>query len=626
MKFLHFTTILLSAIVTNSAKAASSIRGSNIDNHRVLENDQDLPFYLKEIEYDPEDSRPGQSGNRGPDRTLNVGTPDGKFYEIKNSQGSAWADGLTSGYDHVKIPRGAIMSDGTIDMKGKSPAVVPGKGLGLFGRNLQDDADERTPEQERNLSELRRHLQTDNKTVLAVKVVGNDGTYSNTPAYLSNKVFGTGGDTVNLKSQYTACSHGKLNFDPMVNRDMNSNPQDGTTGIVDGVVTIKVNNNVAESDAVFRNAVTAKIKAVFGTDAYNLADHVMYCLPPNVMGGIAYAYINSWNSVYSNQWCDYLSTQMHEIGHNLGYAHANEGGSYKDQTGMMGYSYSQDNGPIMCFNAAKSWQTGWYSDKAEVVDPSAGNCFEQDVYGISDYSEGVAQVVLVKINDSSATDFYVNFNRKNGINSGTVEGGNQVTVVRQGNEGTSYSESELMTKMSAGGTWTQTIDGKSMTVRVLSISTSGTHFARIRISENDASCTPATPPPTVNPTPNPTKFPTLPPVPTPPPTDIPTPSPTTPAPTPAPTNPPPTKAPTPLPTPSPTTAPPTPAPTTSSPTPSPTTGAPTTAAPTKFPTPQPTNPPTATFDCSVLWGGACSKANGGNTCVWGGGNRGCSKK
>ena len=67
-----------------------------------------------------------------------------------------------------------------------------------------------------------------------------------------------------------------------------------------------------------RNAVTAALNAQFGVTSPNqLADHVMYCLPAGTMEGIAYAYINSWNSVYSNQWCTYVSAQMHEIGHNL---------------------------------------------------------------------------------------------------------------------------------------------------------------------------------------------------------------------------------------------------------------------------------------------------------------------
>ena len=39
---------------------------------------------------------------------------------------------------------------------------------------------------------------------------------------------------------------------------------------------------------------------------------------------------------------------------NFNYAHSNEGAStYADQSGMMGYSYGQDEGPIMCFNAGK---------------------------------------------------------------------------------------------------------------------------------------------------------------------------------------------------------------------------------------------------------------------------------
>ena len=40
----------------------------------------------------------------------------------------------------------------------------------------------------------------------------------------------------------------------------------------------------------------------FGTAAQTLADHVMYCLPPGTMGGIAYAGVYSWYSVYSDNW------------------------------------------------------------------------------------------------------------------------------------------------------------------------------------------------------------------------------------------------------------------------------------------------------------------------------------
>lgn len=39
--------------------------------------------------------------------------------------------------------------------------------------------------------------------------------------------------------------------------------------------------------------------------------------------------------------------------------HSGEGSDeYDDKSGMMGYSYSGDDIPVMCFNNAKNWQIG----------------------------------------------------------------------------------------------------------------------------------------------------------------------------------------------------------------------------------------------------------------------------
>jgi len=39
---------------------------------------------------------------------------------------------------------------------------------------------------------------------------------------------------------------------------------------------------------------------------------------------------------------------MHEIGHNLGFRHSGEGAEgYGDRSGIMGYSYYEDEGPVM---------------------------------------------------------------------------------------------------------------------------------------------------------------------------------------------------------------------------------------------------------------------------------------
>jgi hypothetical protein len=65
---------------------------------------------------------------------------------------------------------------------------------------------------------------------------------------------------------------------------------------------------------------------------------------------------------------------------------------------MMGYSYGYDDFPVMCFNATKSWQTKWYSLKSiVVVDPSMADCFEKNVYGITDYGSTASSKVLVKM-------------------------------------------------------------------------------------------------------------------------------------------------------------------------------------------------------------------------------------
>jgi hypothetical protein len=111
------------------------------------------------------------------------------------------------------------------------------------------------------------------------------------------------------------------------------------------------------------------------------------------------------------------------------FKHSQEGGaSYEDQSGIMGYSYSNDEGPQFCFNAAKSYQSQWYSNKTVIVTPGAAgeNCFIGDLHGIADYALESASHVLLKVNDAkNDMDYYVMYNAAKGITSGTQEGQNQ---------------------------------------------------------------------------------------------------------------------------------------------------------------------------------------------------------
>jgi len=169
----------------------------------------------------------------------------------------------------------------------------------------------------------RRLAVTGTRSVLVVRIEAADATTGFSEAALSDSVFGTSGDAVNLKSQFTACSHDVLNF------------QEATgTGIIGGATTVTVSTSTSEGDSAMRNAATTALNDKFGVSSpTQIADHVMYCLPPATMTGIAYAGVYSWYSVYRNEWCNYVSVQLHEIGHNIGFGHSWDGNTeYADQS------------------------------------------------------------------------------------------------------------------------------------------------------------------------------------------------------------------------------------------------------------------------------------------------------
>jgi hypothetical protein len=245
--------------------------------------------------------------------TANVELPDGKVYEVYNAQ-YGWEYDLTSGTDVVRIPEGTIIySNGKMNVGGKM----------LSKANKQQSEEEEEEEEEngfvrrRNLQRSRRNLQGGTRTVLAVRVIVDDGTYNHTDrAGLSDDVFGNGVDPVNLKSQFAACSYNQLKFDKAPNKNVlgSVTPNDGTTSISNGVVDIRVYHPKSAGGNIVRNAVTDEINRVFGVDRPDdLADHVMYCMPGEVIDALAYAYVGGWNSVYSNKWCNFVSVQLHEV-------------------------------------------------------------------------------------------------------------------------------------------------------------------------------------------------------------------------------------------------------------------------------------------------------------------------
>jgi hypothetical protein len=126
---------------------------------------------------------------------------------------------------------------------------------------------------------------------------------------------------------------------------------------------------------------------------------------------------------------------MHEIGHNMNLMHAGQGTlEYGDQSGMMGYSYSQNGAPKMCFNAAKSSDLGWYDDRRLELDPITEGSNLVKLVGLADYASTVEgeHAVILKIEHAGTTDLYLTYNRATGVNSGTKEFQNEVNVVQGG--------------------------------------------------------------------------------------------------------------------------------------------------------------------------------------------------
>ena len=240
--------------------------------------------------------------------------PSGMIYEIpeidekfieENFEGGNFVSGETE----ITFPGGAFIdkSDQTISSAGRLGGLVLTK-----KKNIPTDR--------RNLAAV-----TGDKTVLVVRVIATDGSTTANMAQLSDSVFGTDGDTVNLKLQYSDCSQEQLNIIPAVR-----------SGITNGVITVNVDVSTSQGDNIMRNAIFSALNTKFGVShPRQIANHGMYCLPQGTMKGIAYAVTNGWMSVYNDHWCGYVSAQLHEIGHNLNLGHSNENGTYRDQSCMV---------------------------------------------------------------------------------------------------------------------------------------------------------------------------------------------------------------------------------------------------------------------------------------------------
>jgi uncharacterized protein YjlB len=124
----------------------------------------------------------------------------------------------------------------------------------------------------------------------------------------------------------------------------------------------------------------------------------------------------------------------------------------------------------MCFDGFKSYVLGWYSDKTAIVNPSTNGRWTGKLTAFVDYASDAATTVLIKVGQA-----HLLFNRQKGMNSGTREKGDQVTVTNGNKAGRqSWNVGGL------GKGQTATVDG--VVIEVCSMGqTQDTDFAEVSI-------------------------------------------------------------------------------------------------------------------------------------------------
>ena len=115
------------------------------------------------------------------------------------------------------------------------------------------------------------------KKVFVIRADAPDASTSSSIDEISDKVFGTYGDILNLKSQFVACSYDEPTFEPVSDT---FNGYNFVSGV--GQVTIETSVQGVEN-SVIRDAMIAAANAKYGNLQSKVTngdiDYVMLCLP-----------------------------------------------------------------------------------------------------------------------------------------------------------------------------------------------------------------------------------------------------------------------------------------------------------------------------------------------------------
>ncbi|KAL3768912.1 hypothetical protein ACHAW5_008827 [Stephanodiscus triporus] len=326
------------------------------------------------------------------------------------------------------------------------------------------------------------------KLVLLVRVTDVDGRSVPEDAYtISDKFFGTYGDTVTVKSVFEGCSFGKM----QITSDYGTEKYDSklsAPGVLD--VTIDISLMSSTQTAIVNAAANAAMTKM-GMSLPGSFAHVIFVLEgcygsDQECNFAAYGYINHWALVTLGDNWQYPAVIVHELGHNLNLGHSGgmDGGTYTDHTCLMGNPLFDDNVGKMCFNPVKNFQiaktSGWYTADTDIAYYNSGimggTSWRGRLIGVADYDNNPSNYpIILKVETGSGSDYFVSFNRATGINSEVQEAGDMVAIYRvDGGDGLVYSQSMLKATLSDGRSttienWRKS--GLDLTINVIEINT-----------------------------------------------------------------------------------------------------------------------------------------------------------
>ena len=144
------------------------------------------------------------------------------------------------------------------------------------------------------------------KNVLVVKVIDSqDLAIPDSTDAISDNIFGTFGDSLNLRSQMKACSFDTIDMIPAEVNGHTDSP---------GVIEVSIDISLKENNrSTIQNAVTTALQQLLGQALPANYDHVMYLLEGcyDGCGWAAYANTNSFLSVYQGNYYKYAAVQSH---------------------------------------------------------------------------------------------------------------------------------------------------------------------------------------------------------------------------------------------------------------------------------------------------------------------------